>query len=380
MKNLLFILETDYSQHFLSGMRNKVYAQKMLFENNDINCHLYVMDNSKSQYSVISKILKRLPFFNISPKWKYNKSLSGYNVVYMRRPFYFSCYTICTIRQIKKNNRNCTIIIEIPTYPYDGEYKISDIPLMIKDKIWRRCLYRYVDYFAVVGTYEYIPKKLWGIKTVPFENGVNTKEIKTRKNIAPNNAINLLAISSMSRWHGYERVIIGLDDYYKNGGSENVHIYFVGEGGEKKYYQKLCEKKTIKEKVHFLGLKCGDDLMDVVNKYGDIGLCSFGRYKSKMKNSTDLKSREYLAYGIPIITGAPLGYIENSDFCLEFPNDASVVDINKIVEFYKKLREKYTYEEYTNLIRRFAEKSCDIESTMKPVVKLIKYDIDNEVR
>ncbi len=374
---MIFLLENDYNQFFLTGMRKKVEMQKDLFVHNGIDCKIIIMDEDVYQFSLLAKILKRIPLTNVSPRWKYKNELGLCDWVYFRRPFYMNVHTIFLLSKIKRKNVDTKIIMEIPTFPYDGEYKFIDIPLMIKDRVCRRFIRNYVDRLAVVGSPAYVPNKLWGIDVIHFENGIDVEKIKVKPCEKKDDSINMIAISSMAPWHGYERVIAGLTQYYKNLGKENINIYFIGDGKERRYYEKISSNLYVKDKIHFLGFLTGDDLETAIEKYGDIGLCSFGRYKTKMPHSTDLKSIEYLSHGIPVITGASLDYNGIENFCLEFANDNSIVDINRILIFYHNLVDKYSEEGLAEKVREYAKENCDISKTMKPIIEAIWGNYEN---
>ena len=63
---------------------------------------------------------------------------------------------------------------------------------------------------------------------------------------------------------------------------------------------------------------------------------------------------------------------EPSEFCLEVPNDPSTVQIEKIIEFYDSLKQKYKAAELRKAIRRLAEDRVDNNIVMKPIVEFIK--------
>ena len=168
---------------------------------------------------------------------------------------------------------------------------------------------------------------------------------------------------------------MGLADYYKNYPQFEVNLLMVGEGVEKPIYEQMVKACNLGEHVKFLGRLTGSKLEDVYN-ITDIGACSFGRYKSGIDVIGDLKSREFMAKGIPMICGCSIDVLKDKDYdySLYFPNDNSTVDINRIVEWYENLLQLKGLEELTKTIRNSARNWIDYSVTFNDVVNQI---VDN---
>ena len=96
-------------------------------------------------------------------------------------------------------------------------------------------------------------------------------------------------------------------------------------------------------------------------------------YKIGYKTANSLKVREYMAKGLPIITGCPVDIIQMADFkyYYEFPNNDTSIDINKLVIFFDKVYEKKE-KDVIYEIRQYAVKYCDMVYAMKPVIDYFK--------
>ena len=97
--------------------------------------------------------------------------------------------------------------MEIPTYPYDQEYK--GLPFVYQrilfiDKCFRQHLARYVDKIVTFSDYDII----WNRPTIRISNGIDFSEIPLR---GPKNdtahSLQLIAVATMHPWHGFDRVI-----------------------------------------------------------------------------------------------------------------------------------------------------------------------------
>lgn len=365
----LFIYHKEIKDNNLSGIDKKVKWQIEELNRNGLNCELFVLENNINSY--LDKILSRLSFFNSYPKWEYQEEFNEIDYIYIRRSNAVSKYMIKVFKKIKDKNSNIKIIYEIPTYPYDDELKTVwyNYFYLMRDIINRKKLKSVIDRIAVQNNVD----NIFGIPTLNFTNGIKVGDIRIKKPYKKNNnIINLCAVASMEPWQGYERIIKGLNDYYKNGGEKKIKIHFVGEGSELNYYKALVNKYNLESNCVFYGYLQGRELSHIYN-ISDLAIDAFGRFKTGNAISTSLKSREYLAKGIPIIAGSNSDIIDQSyEFYLQFNNDNSIPDFNKIIEFYNKIYLNNDIKSIIRKIRNYAFEHCDISNTMKEVIEYIK--------
>lgn len=367
-----FIFYRDINYNNLNGIDKKVLSQIKTLNETGINCEIITMKSNKEDFwhRLYNTITCRLPYGNSDPTWKYNKKFEEADFIYFRRPTALNYPMLKVLKKIKKNNPKIKIIMEIPTYPYDDELKttLKDYPRYIKDKYNRKKLKGIVDRVAVQNNIATI----FQIPTLKFTNGIRVKDIKPRKPIKTN-SINICAVASMEPWQGYERIILGLSQYYKNGGRENIQIHLVGEGKEKGNYEKMVNELQLSNHIHFEGFLSGEELESIYSK-SDIALDSFGRYKTKNEFSTSLKSREYLAKGLPIVSGSKVDIVNTSfPYYYEFPSNSSAVNFMNIIEFYHKVYStKNTKEDVVEEIRNYAFEVCDMSKSMTNIITYIE--------
>lgn len=370
--NGLFIFYRDIDYDNLNGIDKKVISQIKTLKDVGINCEIVVMKSNKEDlwHKLYNTITSRLPYGNSDPTWKYREEFAKVDFIYLRRPTALNHPMLKVLHKIKKSNPQIKIIMEIPTYPYDDELKsnLKDYPRYIKDKYNRKKLQGLVDRIAVQNNIN----EIFEIPTLHFTNGIRVKEIVPRKPVKIE-GISICAVASMEPWQGYERVILGLSQYYKNGGLENINIYLVGEGKEKENYEKMVHDLELNDHVHFEGFLNGEQLENIYSK-SDIALDSFGRYKTKNEFSTSLKSREYLAKGLPIVSGSKVDIVNTSfPYYYEFPSNSSTIDFKKIVAFYYKVYlTDNTKEEVIREIREYAFEACDMSKSMNEIISFIK--------
>lgn len=344
------------------GILKKIFAQLEFFKNRFGSCEIVNL------YRIAKKNYFTLFFSYLFSKKSFD--LSGfknkkYDYVYIRALNPTCRAVIELLKLLRKNNSDCKIIYEIPTYPYDLEHKsIRQRAVLFIDKFWRKKLHLYVDRIATLTD----DKIIFGCKTIKITNGTDINSIPIcKKNIFDEKNINLIAVAQFAFWHGYERVIEGLHKY----GKENVALHLVGFGSELEKYKNLVKKYDLEDQVIFYGALSGDALTAVFDQT-DIALCSLACHKKNIYMVSELKSREYLCRGLPIVTSTKIDIVpDDFKYALHVPEDDSAIDIQEIIDFAKKVyengRAKVTAE-----IRGFAEKYCGMNFSMKNVAEYLK--------
>lgn len=148
----------------------------------------------------------------------------------------------------------------------------------------------------------------------------------------------------------------------------------VGDGSELPNYKRLVRERKLEEHFVFHGFMDGRELDDIYNEC-DIALASLGAYKNNIFLMANLKTREYLAKGIPIVTGCVLDVDkeQNSPYILNLPNDSSPLDIKTIINFYDEVY-RDSKDRVIRDIRAFAERRFGMDQAMKNVIDYIKED------
>lgn len=139
-------------------------------------------------------------------------------------------------------------------------YKIVYFPLIIKDLIARKYYRKYINRIA---TLEPI-KKIYGIKTLSFRNGIDVESVKMKK-ACHSKKIKIIAVAAMFNFHGYERLIEGIRQYRDSGGSRSIELHLIGgreaPGNELLRYIELCNRYRLNDRIFFYGEKKEKSLM-----------------------------------------------------------------------------------------------------------------------
>ncbi|WP_434290094.1 glycosyltransferase [Clostridium botulinum] len=285
-----------------------------------------------------------------------------YDLIYIRYPM-SDYFFLSFLRNIKLINNNIKVILDFPTYPYDKEI-INDKRMLNIDIYFRKLLNEFVDMGICYNNVNYI----YDIPVCNIGNGIDVKNINKKNNIRKitDKEINLIAVANISFWHGYDRLIKGLAEYYKKEHIYKIKFNIIGDGNEIRTLMDIVENENSNTYVKFLGVKKGKELDEIFNSC-DIGVGSLGMYRKGLIDGSELKNREYCSRGLPFIFAYDdKDFQQNFKYCMKVNNDNSNIDINSIIEFYEDLK---TDNNVIDNMRRYAEENLTWEKKMMSILE-----------
>lgn len=379
MMTNLSIAYIDFGDRFdpngTSGIERKKLAQ--IHELEKLGTVKRLAFNPKRKRTMLGNFSRLLPFFSSTFFFAYDvKQLDGLDVVYFRKPSYIDRYTIKLLKDIKKQNPKCLILFEIPTYPYDKE-KVGVIkyPLLVKDRWNRRMLQKYVDRIVLVTSKE---RTIFNIPSICTMNGIDFENTLLRE-VSPieQKSIHAIIIANFEFWHGLDRIIGGLTQYYSAWNEEKPKftLHIVGDGPGIEKIKQQCKENGIEKYVLLHGSLSFTEINKVYNQVS-LAINSIGRHRiTGTRIDSSIKSREYAAKGLPIITerGIPIDYVpENYPYVLEIPADESLLDIESIIAFHDRIYTGNNPVVIADDIRAFAKDRCSSEAMMRPVLTYVR--------
>lgn len=259
-------------------------------------------------------------------------------------------FLICFFRRL--NKLGVKAVTEIPTYPYDMEFltfsKMERCELKI-DQVFRNRLSKEMSAIVTFSDAEVI----FGQRTIRISNGVDFDSIPIHHfRPTSDNSIHLIGVAEVHLWHGYDRLMAGIGEYYKQEPNpQNVFFHVVG--GVHPYRMKtdfvpVIEKYRIQDKIIFHGQLFGDELNKVFDQC-QFAIGSLGRHRSGITVIKTLKNREYATRGIPFIYSEKDSDFDNQPYVMKAPADESPINIRSVVDF----------------ISHFSMKSEDIRCSVK---------------
>lgn len=361
---MLYILYIDlYSMGFI-GVRKKVSAQIRAFQKK----------LEKVYYTVYSGQMIHLLSFDgtvlekeLALTWKechkvILKWIAEYEISKTYIRYAFADKWLIQFLQAQKEKNICSVM-EFPTIPYEGE--LSNKRVLLEDQHYRE---KMADYIELCTTYSDFDD-VFGIPCIPLQNGVDIEEHPLRKCRKRSGKIVLLAVAYMAGWHGYERVIEGMAQYYRMGGERNIVFRLVGGGPEIGKYRGLAEECGLEQRIEFCGELEGKEL-DKQYDESDLAVGSLGLYKKGLEQGAPIKLREYCSRGIPFIYGyRDTGFRGDEEYLLNLPNKDEEIDMQPVIAFYEKTVEN---PEIVSKMRETARKHFTWDSILEPVISFYK--------
>ncbi|MDL2291927.1 glycosyltransferase family 1 protein [Bacteroides sp. OttesenSCG-928-F21] len=279
---------------------------------------------------VKGKILKRIEFKSIVQYANKEKI----DFIYIRYDHNANPFTINLIRKLKRSGAK--IAMEIPTYPYDQEYVGLPAPyqrILFVDKLFRERFAKYVDKIVTFSDY----KTIWERPTIQISNGIDFSQIKVKSEVNDtSNELHLIGVATIHPWHGFDRAIAGLIDYYKENPSFKVYFHIVGFGVPEvvENYKAMVKEHRLEKYIIFHSALFGEELDKVFEK-SDMAIGSLARHRSNIDKIRTLKNREYAARGIPFVYSETDEDFENMPYIMKIPADETPLDIKALISFYR---------------------------------------------
>jgi glycosyltransferase involved in cell wall biosynthesis len=287
----------------------------------------------------------------------------GYDFAYIRHQG-TSPLSLWALHRLRCNNPGIAIVLEIPTYPYDGEHTtLRDRLLSLVDRLSRRFLCRFVDRVVTFSR----QTRIFGIPAIATDNGVDVGSMRVLQ--PPGGAgLELLGLANLSPWHGYDRVIAGLARYRADGGLRAIRFHVVGEGVELPRLRAQAEAAGLHDEVVFHGARSGAAL-EAILAGAHVGMSSLGMHRIRTDTS-NIKSREFCARGLPFAIGyADRDFGPELPFVFHAPATDAPLDVAALAAWYDGLRARQP--DYPAAMRAYAEQRLGWATKMKPVLEYL---------
>ena len=258
---------------------------------------------------------------------------------------YARCFQNATpflIRFFKKLKKlGVKSVTEIPTYPYDQEFVgfpfTTRLSLKV-DQLFRHQLSCQMNAIVTFSDAE----KIFGQRTIRISNGVDMDSIPLHQYQKPSDgSIHLIGVAEVHYWHGFDRLIAGLGEYYKNTSHpRQVFFHIVGGVWKSEMYDsihapgfsELMDKYGIRDKVIFHDQLFGEELNIVFNQCC-FAIGSLARHRSGITSIKTLKNREYATRGIPFIYSEQDSDFDQQPYVIKATPDESPIKIQEIIDF-----------------------------------------------
>ena len=337
----LFIVFHGFSAH--SGISKKIFAQCEALRRNGADialCHLEIdADGTQRRMAgdaairtfgsgLRAKLLKRISYADITDYIR----REGVRFLYIRHDLNANPLLVAWLRRVRR--LGVRIALEIPTYPYDAEFREAGrkekIQLQV-DRMFRRSLARQVDRIVTFSD----DAEIFGQKTIRISNGIDFSTIPLKTEVhAIAREVRLLALANIHPWHGFDRVIEGLKAYYAAPHDRIVKLRIVGDGmpGLIDGYTRSIAACGLGQYIEITGPRSGAAL-DAEFAWCDMGVASLARHRNGIESLKSLKNREYAARGIPFVYSERDSDFDAMPYVLKAPADDTPLDIAALVSW-----------------------------------------------
>ena len=320
------------------GASDKAIAQKNAISNIGIECHMVYLTAGESGmflYLDGEKVVEIHRYKEIfGPLFEIVLSLDV-STIYLRYVV-MATYDFNKFLKLSKA-RGIKIYLEIPTYPYDGEADLSSFKRaygIYRERLYRRFLHKYV--YRIV-TYS-LDKVIFGAPTVQLSNAP-ARALPVTKSVRDSASFRMIAVANLAFWHGYDRLIKGMADYYNDNPTVKVHFTIIGKGNEVVYNElkDLVEKAGLNEYVHFEGQKVNLEL-DHYFDNSDFAIGCLGCHRKNIYEVKSLKNVEYAMRGIPFAYSESNSDFDDKPYVLRVPADESNINVQHLIDFANQLK------------------------------------------
>ena len=351
---ILFLVYHGFSEH--SGISKKIHYQvKGLRENgHDVRlCYYDFAANGHRCRYVDDKVLKDYGtggLAGLRQRLEYD-CIYDYCIREKIELIYARCFQNANPWLIRFFNKlkkaGIRAVTEIPTYPYDEEFKNFEWKIRMElkiDQLFRHSLYKYMNAVVTFSDAE----EIFGQRTIRISNGVDFDSIPLHFPEPPlplerpegKVPLHLIGVAEVHAWHGFDRVMSGIGEYYRKkltDDNQKPDVYFHVVGGVHPHrmntvFMPIIEKYGIQDKIVFHGQLFGDALTHVFNQC-QFAIGSLGRHRSGITVIKTLKNREYATRGIPFIYSEQDSDFDHQPYVVKAPADESPINIQSIIDF-----------------------------------------------
>lgn len=373
MKKILVYTKMNFGIPANSGIKKKVFAQAQAFREHGFEADFLYIEGNSIKIETSTGVYEH----KATSKPDYLKYLYGgflkdfpieqYDFVYIRH-FLTNPLFLWMLSKIKRQKPSCKIFMEIPTYPYRFEFQ--EMPFIKRLGLWidERCVPHFHKYIERIVTFS-AQEKIAGIPTIRTDNGIDIQQFGLVKQpVFDGSTLHLLGLANVQRWHGFDRMIEGLKNYYQTDAAVKVIFHIVGMGSELQPLKDLTAKHQLEAFVQFHGFVTGQELVQLF-EICHLGIGSLGMHRINVADgqTSTLKSREYAARGLPfVIAHKDRGFPEGYPLFLELKANEEPILIANLVDFYKKIKE---IPDYSEQLHTYARENLTWKVKLANVVK-----------
>ena len=294
------------------GVLNKLRAIARIARESNLNFDVYVLSDEYSQ-DERDLVIKRLKF--PKNKFRYKIAINFFRYIYILKSVNLSEYDCIILRYSGATDFSYLRFFKkykgriIPEFHSDligelsilEEGRINPLRIFMEKLNSPRLLSRAIGSICVTNELAQLYQDSCKRKIITkvISNGIDTDKIKFT-NFRPFNGseLNIIFVASrISPWHGLDRLLKGFLHYE---GDISINLHLIGTIESESIYSQIKEVQNSKINIISHGQLIGQELDDIFEECS-IAVSSLAIFRNSISEACVLKTREYIARGIPFI-------------------------------------------------------------------------------
>lgn len=376
----------DYNSAKTIGVKQKVISQAKALNDLGCNCYLKLLTTSDIRGGIVFEdnfkyeiqplkiknvLLRRKEIFNIFYK---NTVSKNFDLIYIRYPL-ATPYFINYLKKVYSKNK---IIIEhqaIEKKELMIAISANNILKYISEVYYHRKIKEYISgIVTVTKEIEEYQKKIVGskLRSIVIGNGVDINTVPLRRKWNEEKNIKILFVGNISPWHGLDKLIVGLSQLNFVYKGYPIILEIIGEGNSYSKIKELTRSLKREKYVKFHGFLEDGNKYEIMSNC-DVAIGSLASERRGLNESSNIKLREYCAFGIPFIKSdfdADFDYNKQTKlFVFTVRGDVSFDWLYKILDFSLNVKNN---KNISLIMREYAKKYLDWQIKMNKLVKFFK--------
>lgn len=325
-----------------NGISKKIHYQVKALKECGVDvrlCYYDITATGERRWMVDDEVIADFGTGTTAKVWKriYYSPIADYarreniNLVYIRSHHNANPFTLNLVKHLKRTGAK--VVMEIPTYPYDQEYSSLSMKFHLAiDRCFRRQLSRHLDGIVTFSNAETI----FGGKTIRISNGIDFDAIPIKQGRNDtSHELHLIGVAEVHYWHGFDRLVNGLAEYYRTNPEYKVYFHIVGPLSgerERKEILPVIRDNHLEPYVILHGPLHSEKLNAQFEK-ADFAIGSLGRHRSGITYIKTLKNREYAARGLAFMYSENDEDFDSMPYVWKVPANESPIDIPRLIDF-----------------------------------------------
>ncbi|MCS3200552.1 glycosyltransferase family 1 protein [Candidatus Bacteroides intestinigallinarum] len=341
----LFLIFHGFNE--ANGISKKIHYQVKALKDCGVDvrlCHYDITPYGERRWMVDNEVIADFGTGIAAKIWKrvYYSPIIDYahrekiEFVYIRSYHNANPFTLKLVKRLK--HIGAKVMMEIPTYPYDQEYITRSMKFFLAiDRCFRHQLAKALDGIITFSN----AKKIFGGNTIRISNGIDFEAIQMKRQQNDiSKELHLIGVAEVHYWHGFDRLVNGMADYYSNHPEYKVYFHIIGPlSGERERVAILpiIHNNHLEPYVLLHGPLHGEEL-DILFEKADFAIGSLGRHRSGITYIKTLKNREYAARGLAFTYSETDEDFDHMPYVWKVSPSESPVDIQRLIDFRKALK------------------------------------------